>query len=477
MSRPRLSYRLVGYFSASAARDQKLDVATSNLPAGQLTHVIYAFATVTGAGVCASVNAQDDQVNFPQLAALKTQNPGLMTLISIGGAGHSANFSTAAATASSRQTLAASCVSFMKTNGFDGIDIDWEFPAAADTANFTALLTALWSALQTQGTADNRTYLLTIAAPAGRSNFANVDVASIYPLLDWFNVMTYDYVVASSKTTGLLAPLFAQRTRPAPRRRTAPKTSMRQSVPTWPLVCQRPRSCWAHGLSAQGWQGVPTTNNGLFQPVTPPTSGTLSVASINFGDLEQTYLPTYPSFWHAQAFVPWLYNTANSGVCISFENATSLAIKANYVISRQLGGVMFWDLNADDAARTRWSMRLPESFRPAKRNLHRRRDSFEPHERAVGGLQVQIVDKNVGGDVVLFFATTGPGGAYSASVVISPSALSAPVRNLSLTCKPTSTRERRCWRRRLSSTTPRARKKSTSLWPPGQLKRRASSRA
>jgi chitinase len=346
------TYRLVGYFSASAARDQKLNVATSNLPAGQLTHVIYAFATVTSEGVCASVNARLDEVNFPQLTALKTQNPGLLTLISIGGAGHSANFSTTAATADSRQTLAASCVSFMKTNGFDGIDIDWEFPAAADKANFTALLTALRTALETQGETDNRTYLLTIAAPAGRSNFANVDVASIYPVLDWFNLMTYDYMVASSKTTGLVAPLFAPPDAPGASP-TTPAENVDASVSAY-LVAGVPSAKIVLGTRfvGTGWQGVPSNNNGLFQPVMPPTSGTMSIASINFGDLEQTYLPTFARFWHAQALVPWLYNTANSGVCISYEDATSLSIKANYLISNQLGGAMIWHLNADDSQYT-----------------------------------------------------------------------------------------------------------------------------
>jgi chitinase len=314
-----LSYRLVGYFSASAARDQKLNVATSNLPAGQLTHVIYAFATVTSDGVCASVNGQADQVNFPQLIALKNQNPGLMTLISIGGAANSANFSTAAATDESRQRLAESCVSFMMTNGFDGIDIDWEFPVATDKANFTALLTWLRAALDSRSRTDNRTYLLSIAAPAGARHLANIDVESLSPVLDWFNLMTYDYVVARSKTTGLVAPLFAPMEAPGSSR-TSPAENVDVSVSAY-LAAGVPAAQIVLGTRfvGTGWQGVASTNNGLFQPVTPPTSGTLRVASVNFGDLEKSYLPTYPRYWHTQALVPWLYDTANSGVCISYK--------------------------------------------------------------------------------------------------------------------------------------------------------------
>ena len=76
--------RLVGYFPSWAIHAQNYHVA--DIPADQLTHVIYAFADVSTKGVCASVNAQDDQVNFPQLLQLKKQHPEVMALISVGGA-------------------------------------------------------------------------------------------------------------------------------------------------------------------------------------------------------------------------------------------------------------------------------------------------------------------------------------------------------------------------------------------------------
>ena len=135
------SYRLVGYFPSYAIHARNFHVA--DIPGALLTHVVYAFAQVTADGVCASINPKDDKGNFAQLLDLKQQYPQLMTLISIGGASHSGNFPSAAATDASRQSLAQSCIAFMKQNVFDGVDIDWEFPEAADTANYTALLMEL----------------------------------------------------------------------------------------------------------------------------------------------------------------------------------------------------------------------------------------------------------------------------------------------------------------------------------------------
>jgi chitinase len=423
------SYRLVGYFSSAAAADKRLHVTDSNLPADRLTHLIYAFANVTSDGICASVNADLDSVNFPQLTALKKQYPNLITLISVGGASHSANFPAASATDAARLKLAQSCVSFMKTNGFDGVDIDWEFPGTADKANFTALLTAMRNQLDTQGKTDNRAYLLTIAAPAGRGNLANLDLGAIHPLVDWVNLMTYNYVVASSTTTGLVAPLFAPPDAPASSP-ASPAESVDSSVGAY-LAAGVPAAKVVLGVRfvGTGWQGVPDVNHGLFQPVTPPASGALNVASVDFGDLEATYLPTYPRYWHSQAFVPWLFNASNSGVLISYEDAQSLGIKANYALSKQLGGAMIWDLNADDAQHTLVNA-LAGIFQAGTGNTYTVTGTVSsPTSASVVGLQVQIVDKNVGGDVALTSTTTDVLGNYRVSVVIAPAALSSRLKS------------------------------------------------
>ena len=111
----------------------------------------YAFAGVSTAGECASLNAQDDEINFAALQLLGRQYPGPTLLISVGGAAHSVNFPGATNTAAKRQSFAASCVAYMKNNGFAGIDVDWEFPSSADKPHYTAFLKELRSQLDAQG--------------------------------------------------------------------------------------------------------------------------------------------------------------------------------------------------------------------------------------------------------------------------------------------------------------------------------------
>src|SRR5262249_3982374 len=135
--------------------------------------------------------------NFKQLQLLKAAHPNLQTVISIGGWTGSAKFSDAALTAESRQKFASSCVDFIMRDGFDGIDIDWEYPTgggdtgnierAEDRDNFILLLTELRSQLDAQGKKDGKHYLLTIAAPAGKESYSGLDWTQIYPQLDWIN--------------------------------------------------------------------------------------------------------------------------------------------------------------------------------------------------------------------------------------------------------------------------------------------------
>jgi len=341
---------LVGYYPGYATQAQNYPVA--DIPASQLTHVIYAFANVSTAGKCVSGSPAEDKINFPQLLQLKQNFPRLRTLISVGGAAESSTFPAAAATQSGRQKLAQSCVQFMKANGFDGIDIDWEFPSAQDTQNFTALLVELRQQLDAQGTTDKRSYLLTIAAPAGPSHYYNIDLAQIHPQLSWINLMTYNFYVASSAVTNLVAPLFPSQGDPAP-----PDTRATHYVDAAVrayLAAGVPAEKVVMGVRfvATGWQGVPNKQNGLFQSNKGPAQGTWDKTGKptgNFGyqDLKQNYLGSYSRFWNADAKVPWLYNPTTQ-IMISYEDQQSLGVKADYAIANNLGGIMVWQLAADD---------------------------------------------------------------------------------------------------------------------------------
>jgi chitinase len=344
--------RVVGYLTSWGVGSKGTRVA--NLPAQDLTHIFYAFGDVREDGLA---GVSDTGNVFQELRRLKARNPHLKLAVSIGGWTGSGRFSDIALTDSTRARFTASAIDvFMRRHAglFDGIDIDWEFPVSgglagnaerpADKENFTLLLASLRRALDTEGARDHRHYELTIAASARAQEIANLEIARIEPLLDFINVMTYDYHSAPG-ITNFNSPLYAAEGDPTPTENV--DASMRifldARVPAEKLLVGVPFYGHAYG-------GVPKVNAGLFQ------KGTAKPAGWSEGDgdwkvLARTRLHDahYVRHWEPNARVPWLYDST-SGTWVSYDDPQSVAAKAQYVRDHHLGGLVIWELGGDDGA-------------------------------------------------------------------------------------------------------------------------------
>jgi chitinase len=366
--------RVVGYFTEWGGAH---GYHASDIPAERLTHVNYAFAAIRdGECVVRDASAAIERVypgdegagpgaipfhgHFRQLLRLKQKHPHLRTLLSVGGWGGSELFSDAALTEASRAKFARSCVALAGNYGFDGVDIDWEYPAyqieqgkgrREDTRNFTLLLAELRRQLDERGRADGKQYLLTIAAPAGPQNYRNLELDRIHPLLDWINLMCYDFAGPWNKLTGFNAPLYA----PDP---TAPgdeTNALRLSaddavrayreagVPAEKIVLGVP-------FYGRAFGGVADEHHGLFQPHDgkhPPAPD--GARNWTWRVIAERYLAQrgVRRHWHDSAKVPWLYD-ATARVMISYDDPESLRDKARYARDQNLGGVMIWELSQDD---------------------------------------------------------------------------------------------------------------------------------
>ncbi|KAL9006073.1 MAG: hypothetical protein Q9180_009770, partial [Flavoplaca navasiana] len=144
---------------------------------------------------------------------LKESNRALQTWISVGGwsfndPGNNPDtrsaFSDMASSSGNRGKFIASLLSFMRNHGFDGVDLDWEYPAAddrggkeADTANYVSLVKEMKAAF-------GRRYGLTVTLPASFWYLRHFDVKAMQPYVDWYNIMTYD-IHESIKLLGLSA--------------------------------------------------------------------------------------------------------------------------------------------------------------------------------------------------------------------------------------------------------------------------------
>jgi chitinase len=358
--------RTIAYFADwNSAKDFALHDVRGDL----LTHINYAFALIKDGRIAFDNAEAATQESYPgdpadapfrghfrQLQLLKQKYPHLKTLISVGGWGGSSPFSDMALSAASRDVFARSCAEFVSKYGFDGVDIDWEYPGGGgldpskgrpdDTRNFSLLLAALRTALDPQSKTDGRQYLLTIAAPASPGTYHRIELAEVARIVDWINLMAYDFSGGWSAVTSFNAPLFAAGRNPDEGQISADsavRDYLAAGVPPEKLVLGVP-------FYGHAWAGVKKENNGLFQPHAektpqPPGGGGewtyRTIASRPAGELGAR-------FWNDTAKVPWFYD-AGTGLMVSYDDPQSLRAKAAYVRERHLGGVMIWELSQDDA--------------------------------------------------------------------------------------------------------------------------------
>ncbi|KAF8850101.1 basic chitinase [Acephala macrosclerotiorum] len=173
------------------------------LPVDQLSHVLYSFTLINADGTL----YWDDLAAWDmayggvgELIKLKQQNRNLKTLPSIGGwkatSGVGNNLSVAAKSPTGRANFAASVVDLVKNYGFDGIDIDWEYPKnQEESQSFVLLLKEIRAALDaySEKYAKGYHFQLTVACSAGEENYHRMHIKEMNEYLDAWHLMAYDF--------------------------------------------------------------------------------------------------------------------------------------------------------------------------------------------------------------------------------------------------------------------------------------------
>jgi chitinase len=307
-----------------------------DIAATKLTHINYAFARIDAEGK-AVLPHPGVPANLEYLRSLKTKNPQLKILISVGG-WEAEGFSDAAVSQAAREKFARSVVALLREHSLDGVDLDWEYPGQSvagiksrpeDKQNFTALLREMRAQL------GNR-YLLTIAS-ADREYFQFTQMDRLHVYLDWINVMSYDFFNSLTPTTGHHAGLYASAFAAATDRNAdaSVKQHLAAGIPPQKLVL-------GVAFYGRGFAGVTPLHEGVNQPYER------FEAAHPYSELVQKFIDRsgFVREWDAKAQAPFLWN-AQTRAFITYDDPQSIAIKAKYVRVHHLGGVMFWELSQD----------------------------------------------------------------------------------------------------------------------------------
>ncbi len=302
----------------------KTNFPYSKIEYDNLNCIAHAFIVPNADGsISPESGATWQQYLYPEMVNAAHQN-NVKVVVSVGGWGNSAGFSPMSASAAARANFAGQMKNFCLQNDYDGVDIDWEYPASGDRANFVAMLRTLRDSLSSSG----RTLTLSIAAPGYIAS--GYDYANLISSLDWVGVMTYDYYGSWTANSGFVSPLYSDPSN----NQGSVNSSMTQFIQSGAV----PLPKLFMGLAFYGYN---FQSSGLYQPRTGSAPSVTYSAAVDSENSGWTY------HWDDVSKCPYLTNSSNTHV-IAFDDTVSIADKCNYLLSKNLGGLIIWRLGLDN---------------------------------------------------------------------------------------------------------------------------------
>jgi chitinase len=214
-----------------------------------------------------------------------------------------------------------------------------------DKHNFTLLLQTIRDKLNAAQLKDGKTYLLTIASGAFPAYLKNTEMDKVAAIVDWINLMTYDYHGNWENVSNHNAPLYAD-----PKDQNNIDSNIHSSVDTY-LKAGVPSNKLVLGIPFYGrsWTNCGTAKQGQYQTCKGVADGVVADGIHEYGNIEkQGWIngKGFVRYWNNSSKVPWLYNKT-TGTFVSYEDPESIAYKAQYIKSKRLGGAMVWELSQD----------------------------------------------------------------------------------------------------------------------------------
>jgi len=324
--------RLVGDYGYWS-RTQTPPYSSAQIPFGKLTHINHA-----GVGFNADGSLTVPTGFLEPALISKAHAAGVKVLLLLGG-----DFTGLETTSGGLETLLVNLGTFIHAHGYDGLDIDWEYPSSTlDTQTFYALMTGLRRIFPSPA------YLLSADVPPwGGTGY---DVTGLEAAVDYWNVMMYDCAGPWTDDGQLNSPIFWNTNDPEPWE-CQPGGSVEQAANIFLNDFLVPASKINMGTPFYGYLYTDVSAEfGSCSPLIQGSCGNNRVPSENYGTfikqrINQMGWTTYHDF---QSLVPYMLRSDGQPGYITYDDALSTYTRIWYAEwERGLGGGFMWSLDAD----------------------------------------------------------------------------------------------------------------------------------
>ncbi|XP_013168690.1 PREDICTED: probable chitinase 2 [Papilio xuthus] len=355
IARDKLVLCYYGTWSTYRPSLGKFDV--ENIEPNLCTHLVYSFVGINTQGTVISLDPYLDlpdnwgRDNFAKFNALKNGRPNLKTLLAVGGWNEgSAKYSRMVASSILRRNFITSAIKMMRDYGFDGLNLDWEYPNRRDTVNGPADIQNFVQLLKELRTEfDKHGFELSAAVAAVEAVAVQAyDIPGISKYLDHIGLMTYDLYGPWDPVTGHNSPLHkGEGDGNIPREQlytvdVALEYWIKSGCPPDKIILGLPLYGHTFTLTNAGASGVraPTNGAGIAGPYTS-TNGIIGYNEFCTKLQRETWNVRYDNL----AKVPYAVQNKN---WVSYDDASSLTAKVEYGLSKNIGGIMVWSIETDD---------------------------------------------------------------------------------------------------------------------------------